>query len=190
MPAATCPPFPGSRLLNILGQVFSPVPLCIGSWKSDYWTGPVSRLALFFFNHWNSIWVEMMVIQFASSSSDISSSKGPAADKWCWKYITVSVVIHHCSFLLIPQNYLSYGVCHQNTGTIYLNTWFNTGHSACVYTSGLDMVRWNIQFFIRTCRLPPKKKKKNHEKLKIQWQNIEFVCVLHVLQDLFVSRLV
>lgn len=67
----------------------------------------------------------MMVIQFASSSSDISGSKGPVSDKWCWKDIMASVVTHHCSFLLIQQNYSSYGVCHWNTGTGYFNTWFS-----------------------------------------------------------------
>ena len=51
----------------------------------------------------------------------------------------VSVVKHNCSFLLISQNYLSYGVCHYNTGTIYLNTWFSGDHSVRVYVCVLEM---------------------------------------------------
>lgn len=81
----------------------SPPPCALGGQKCDYRTGPVSGLALFLFNQWNSIWVEMMVIKFASSGSDISSSKGAADDKWCWKDITESVVIHQCSWTSHPH---------------------------------------------------------------------------------------
>lgn len=179
MPAATCPPFPGSRLLNILGQLFSPVPLCIGSWKSYYWTGPVSRLALFFFNHWNSIWVEMMVIQFASSSSDISSSKGPAGDKWCWKDIMVPVVRQHCSFLLIPQNYLSNGVCHLNTVTMYLNTWSSGGCSVCMYMCAFE-TGW-----LGGEGCPSSNKQRNASVLSM-WVAQMYMCV-HMLCQVFNS---